>query len=88
MPTLCFRWSGVGALSGELHGGANSAVMKMLIEIGEVDQVKSWVSEKMQKGGRIMGMGHAVYHTEDPRATILRRISRKIGGSLRRRTMV
>jgi citrate synthase len=64
----------VGALSGELHGGANSEVMKMLLEIGEVNRVKSWVSEKLQKGGKVMGMGHAVYHTEDPRATILRGI--------------
>ena len=65
----------IGALSGELHGGANSEVMKMLLEIGEVDRVKSWVAEKMRRGGKIMGMGHAVYHTEDPRATILRGIS-------------
>ena len=64
----------VGALSGELHGGANSEVMKMLLEIGKVDRVKSWVSEKLQRGEKIMGMGHAVYHTEDPRATILRGI--------------
>lgn len=64
----------VGALSGELHGGANSEVMKMLLEIGKVNRVKSWVSEKLQRGGKIMGMGHAVYHTEDPRATILRGI--------------
>jgi len=63
-----------GALSGELHGGANSEVMKMLFEIGEVDRVKSWVSEKLKGGGKIMGMGHAVYRTEDPRATILRGI--------------
>jgi len=64
----------IGALSGELHGGANSEVMKMLLEIGEVDRVKSWVSEKLRRGGKIMGMGHAVYHTEDPRATVLRGI--------------
>jgi citrate synthase len=64
----------IGALSGELHGGANSEVMKMLLEIGEVDRVKSWVASKLQRGGKIMGMGHAVYHTEDPRATILRGI--------------
>jgi citrate synthase len=64
----------MGALSGEIHGGANSEVMRMLLEIGEVDRVRSWVSEKLQKGGKIMGMGHAVYHTEDPRATILRGI--------------
>ncbi len=68
------------ALSGELHGGANSEVMKMLLEIGEVGSVKSWVSEKLKKGGKIMGMGHAVYHTEDPRATILRRISERLAG--------
>ena len=64
----------VGALSGKLHGGANSEVMKMLLEIGKVNRVKFWVSEKLRRGGKIMGMGHAVYHTEDPRATILRGI--------------
>jgi citrate synthase len=68
----------IGALSGELHGGANSEVMKMLLEIGEVDRVKSWVSEKLRKGGKVMGMGHAVYHTEDPRATILRGICNRL----------
>jgi len=68
----------VGALSGELHGGANSEVMQMLIEIGEVDRVGPWVSGKLQKGGKIMGMGHAVYHTEDPRATILRGICERM----------
>ena len=68
----------LGALSGELHGGANSEVMKMLLEIGDLDRVTSWVSEKLRKGGKIMGMGHAVYHTEDPRATILRRICNRL----------
>jgi citrate synthase len=68
----------VAALSGELHGGANSEVMKMLFEIGEVEGVNPWVSERLRKGGKIMGMGHAVYHTEDPRATILRRISERM----------
>jgi citrate synthase len=68
----------IGALSGELHGGANSEVMRMLLEIGEVDRVTSWVSEKLRRGGKIMGMGHAVYRTEDPRATILRRISNRL----------
>jgi citrate synthase len=72
----------IGALSGELHGGANSEVMKMLIEIGKVDRVRSWVSEKLRKGGKIMGMGHAVYRTEDPRATILRRIAKNLAGHL------
>ncbi len=64
----------MGALSGELHGGANSQVMKMLLEIDKVDRVKSWVSERIQKGEKIMGMGHAVYNNEDPRATVLRKI--------------
>ena len=68
----------LGALSGEIHGGANSQVMKMLMEVGEVDRVKPWVSEKLQKGGKVMGMGHAVYHTEDPRASILRGICRRL----------
>ena len=68
----------MGALSGELHGGANSEVMKMLLEVGEVHRVKSWVSEKLQKGGKVMGMGHAVYHTEDPRAAILRGICMRL----------
>jgi len=70
----------IGALSGELHGGANSEVMKMLLGIQSLDRVKSWVSEKLQQGGKVMGMGHAVYHTEDPRATILRRICEKLAG--------
>ena len=68
----------IAALSGELHGGANSEVMKMLLEVGEMGRVDPWVSEKLRKGGKIMGMGHAVYHTEDPRATILRRISERL----------
>ncbi len=72
----------IGALSGELHGGANRQVMEMLLEIEEVNRVRSWVSEKLQKGGKIMGMGHAVYHTEDPRATILRRICDRLATRL------
>ena len=68
----------LGALSGELHGGANSEVMKMLSEIGEEERVKSWVFARLQKGGKVMGMGHAVYHTEDPRATFLRGICERL----------
>jgi citrate synthase len=68
----------IGALSGELHGGANSEVMKMLLEIKETHRVKAWVAEKLQRGGKIMGMGHAVYRTEDPRATILRGICERL----------
>jgi citrate synthase len=68
----------IGALSGELHGGANRQVMKMLLEIENVNRVQSWVSERLRRGEKIMGMGHAVYHTEDPRATILRRICERM----------
>jgi citrate synthase len=66
----------VGALSGELHGGANIQVMKMLLEIAEIANVEKWVEARFQQGGRIMGMGHAVYRTTDPRAEILSRLSR------------
>jgi len=72
----------LGALSGELHGGANSEVMNMLLEIGDAARVKPWVSGKLQKGGKVMGMGHAVYHTEDPRATILRGICGRLADRL------
>jgi len=68
----------IGALSGELHGGANTEVMKMLLEIEEIEKVEPWIKEKMNKGERIMGMGHAVYRTYDPRAQVLKELSRKL----------
>jgi len=68
----------IGALSGELHGGANTEVMKMLLEINEVSKVEAWVKESLKKGDRIMGMGHAVYRTYDPRAQVLKELSRKL----------
>lgn len=68
----------VGALSGELHGGANVQVMKMLLEIGDPSSVDKWVANRLQSGGRIMGMGHAVYRTTDPRADVLARLSARI----------
>ena len=68
----------IGALSGELHGGANTEVMKMLLEMGEIDKVHPWIKEKMEQGERIMGMGHAVYKTYDPRAQVLKELSRKL----------
>ena len=72
----------MGALSGELHGGANSEVMKMLLEVGELNRIQAWVSEKLSQGGKIMGMGHAVYHAEDPRATVLRKICEGMAGRI------
>ena len=69
----------IGALSGPLHGGANEQVMKMLLEIGSPDKVDQYVADKFAKGDKIMGIGHAVYQTEDPRATHLRRMSEATG---------
>jgi citrate synthase len=68
----------IGALSGELHGGANTEVMKMLLEIKEIGKVQPWIKEQMSQGERIMGMGHAVYRTYDPRAQVLKELSRKL----------
>jgi citrate synthase len=65
-----------GALSGELHGGANIQVMKMLLEIEDPDKTEQWVEDKLDRGGRVMGMGHAVYKTTDPRAEVLSSLSR------------
>jgi citrate synthase len=70
----------IGALSGELHGGANTEVMKMLLEISQIDKVESWIKEKLTQGEKIMGMGHAVYKTYDPRAQVLKELSRKLAG--------
>jgi len=68
----------IGALSGELHGGANYEVMKMLLDIETVDNVEQWVKSSISKGEKIMGMGHAVYKTYDPRAKVLKELSRKL----------
>ena len=70
----------IGALSGELHGGANTEVMKMLLEISDVNKVESWIKEQLTQGEKIMGMGHAVYKTYDPRAQVLKELSRKLAG--------
>ena len=68
----------IGALSGSLHGGANTQVMKMLLEIGERNNVENWVVKKLKDNEKIMGMGHAVYRTTDPRAEVLYRLSKAI----------
>ncbi|GFN39994.1 MAG: citrate synthase [Marine Group I thaumarchaeote] len=68
----------IGALSGELHGGANYEVMRMLLDIKTEENVESLIKDKMSKGERIMGMGHAVYKTYDPRAQILKELSKKL----------
>ncbi|MHB1434917.1 MAG: citrate/2-methylcitrate synthase [Thermoplasmata archaeon] len=71
--------SAIGTLKGPLHGGANEQVMRLLDEIGTVDRVEPVIQAKLAKHERIMGFGHRVYKVEDPRATILREWSRKVG---------
>jgi citrate synthase len=66
----------IGALSGELHGGANVRVMKMLVDINDPRNVEKWVKNRLDAGERIMGMGHAVYKTTDPRSEVLSRLSK------------
>ena len=74
--------SAIGALKGPLHGGANEAVFKVLTEIDSdgadpVEYVKGMLAQKK----KVPGFGHRVYHTEDPRATHLRKMSRDLGHS-------
>jgi len=68
----------IGALSGELHGGANYEVMKMLLEIEAENNVESYIKEKFVRNERIMGMGHAVYKTVDPRSLVLEELSKQL----------
>jgi len=69
----------VGSLSGPLHGGANVRVMEMLKEIATRDRIDEYIQKSFAAGERIMGMGHAVYRTEDPRAKIIAPMSRRMG---------
>ncbi|MBI2931924.1 MAG: citrate synthase [Planctomycetes bacterium] len=71
--------SAIGALKGPLHGGANEQVMKMLQEIGDPGKVEAFIKDKLTRKEKIPGFGHRVYRTEDPRATVLRRWSEKLG---------
>jgi citrate synthase len=70
--------AGIAALAGPLHGGANTNVMKMLIEIDDPSKIDTWLDEALASKRKIMGIGHAVYKTEDPRATWLRRYSKQM----------
>lgn len=71
--------AGVGSLSGPLHGGANTRVMQMLLAIGDVSKVDDYVTTILDTGGVIMGLGHAVYQVDDPRAHILAPMSQTMG---------
>jgi citrate synthase len=69
----------IAALKGPLHGGANEEAMKMLEEVGDPDNAEAYIKDKLARKERIMGFGHRVYKAEDPRANILRELSREIG---------
>lgn len=70
----------LGALSGPLHGGAPSRVLDMLDEIADPARIGSWAENAVRTGGRIMGFGHPIYRTEDPRSAMLKEIARTFGG--------
>jgi citrate synthase len=80
--TLSDIYSGVtaaiGALKGPLHGGANEAVMKMLTDIGTLENVEPYIRGKLENKEKIMGFGHRVYRLGDPRAKHLREMSKKL----------
>jgi citrate synthase len=69
----------VGALSGPLHGGAPSRVLKMLDEVAESGDAEKWVKDAMDRKERLMGFGHRVYRAEDPRARVLRKTAHEVG---------
>jgi citrate synthase len=69
----------LGALSGPLHGGAPGPVLQMLDEIGRPDRARDWIARRIRDGHRIMGFGHRIYRTDDPRAMSLRRTAIESG---------
>ncbi|HKK08068.1 MAG TPA: citrate/2-methylcitrate synthase, partial [Gemmatimonadota bacterium] len=73
---------GIGALKGQLHGGANEKAMRMILEIDSEEEAEAWVDEALDQHRKIMGFGHRVYRTEDPRATHLRRMSERLSEDL------
>src|SRR3954471_11318999 len=72
----------IGALSGPLHGGAPSRALDMLDAIGTPDKADAWIRDAVEKGGRIMGFGHRVYKTDDPRSLMLRGVAERLGGPM------
>jgi citrate synthase len=69
----------IAALAGPLHGGANAEVMKMLLEIQSPERAEAWIQGALAQKRKIMGFGHRVYRTEDPRAAHLRRMAQSLG---------
>ncbi len=73
---------GIGALSGPLHGGAPSRALDMLDAIGDPSNTEAWVRNAVESGDRIMGFGHRVYKTEDPRSALLKEVATSLGGPM------
>jgi citrate synthase len=71
--------SGIGALKGPLHGGANEQVMRMVEQIKDPARAEAWIRKALADKARIMGFGHRVYRVEDPRVKHLRRLARELG---------
>lgn len=71
--------SAIGTMKGPLHGGAPSDVTAMLNEIGTKEKAESWLRAKLEKGERLMGFGHRVYKTKDPRALALKEKAIEVG---------
>jgi citrate synthase len=72
----------IGALSGPLHGGAPSRALDMLDAIGTADRAEAYIRQAVEEGERIMGFGHRVYKTDDPRSLLLRSVTERLGGPL------
>ncbi|MEM7606698.1 MAG: citrate/2-methylcitrate synthase [Myxococcota bacterium] len=72
----------LGALSGPLHGGAPSRVLDMLRSIGEPSRAEDWATSALRNGQRLMGFGHAVYRSGDPRSALLKETALELGGEL------
>jgi citrate synthase len=72
----------VGALSGPLHGGAPSRALDTIHAIGTPERAEEYIRGLLARNERIMGFGHAVYRTEDPRSTMLRGVAERLGGGL------
>jgi citrate synthase len=71
--------SGIGALKGPLHGGANEQVMRMVEQIRTSERAEAWIRKALADKARVMGFGHRVYRVEDPRAKHLRRLATELG---------
>lgn len=78
----------IGALSGPLHGGAPSRALDTLDAIGTQDNIDPWIRERVLAGDRIMGFGHAVYRTEDPRSRMLRGIAQRLAADAEAQALV